>query len=30
MFVYILLMTGTEVFHNFRIPTSKDNPALSV
>ena len=30
MFVYVPLMTGTEVFHNSRIPTSKDNPASSV
>ena len=30
MSVYILLMTGTEVSHNSRIPASKGNPASSV
>ena len=30
MFVYVPLITGTEVSHNSGIPASKDNPASSV
>ena len=30
MFVYVPLMTGTEVSHNSGIPISEDNPASSV
>ena len=30
MSMYVPLMTGTEVSHNFGIPTSEDNPASCV